>query len=100
MEFPQTPDEWITERWYKVITRTDPDLAWLPDRARRRIRDFEVVMNSRWPTTQDIRLAGWGRALLKTLSSWRYALGTYDFPVELRAAQKLARLRQPRLESL
>ncbi len=100
VEFPQTPDEWITERWYKVITRTDPDLVWLPDRARRRIRDFEVVMNSRWPTTQDIRLPGWGRTLLKSLSSWRYALGTYDFPVELRAAQKVARLRQPRLESL
>ena len=100
VEFPATPDEWLTDRWYKVITRTDPDLSWLPRRAKRRIRDFEVVMNSRWPTTQDIRLPRWGRAMLKTLSSWRYALGTYDFPIELRAAQKLARLRQPRLESL
>jgi anaerobic magnesium-protoporphyrin IX monomethyl ester cyclase len=98
--FPTTPDEWVTDRWYRLITRTDPELAWLPDRVKRRIRDFEVVMNSRWPTTQDIRLPGWGRTLLKALSSWRYALGTYAFPVELRAAQKLARLRQPRLESL
>jgi radical SAM superfamily enzyme YgiQ (UPF0313 family) len=98
--FPATPDEWITDRWYKLITRTDPDLAWLPPRVRRRIRDFEVVMNSRWPTIQDMRLPAWGRTLLKTLSSWRYALGTYDFPFELRVAQKLARLRQPRLESL
>ena len=98
--FPMTPDEWVTDRWYKLITRTDPDLAWLPRRVRRRIRDFEVVMNSRWPTTQDIRLSGWARTMLKSLSSWRYALGTYDFPLELRAAQKLARLRQPRLESL
>ena len=98
--FPATPDEWLTDRWYKVITRTDPDLAWLPPRVKRRIRDFETVMNARWPTTQDIRLAKWGRGMLKALSGWRYALGTYDFPVELRAAQKLARLRQPRLESL
>ena len=34
------------------------------------------------------------------LCSWRYALCAYDFPAELRFAQKLVRLRQPRLESL
>jgi hypothetical protein len=49
---------------------------------------------------QDMRLPGWGRALLQSLSSWRYAAGAYGFPGELRLAQKLVRLRQPRLESL
>ena len=66
----------------------------------RRIDNFELVINSRWPTVQDIHLPRWSRALLKSLSSWRYAVGAYDFPAELRAAQKLVRLRQPRLESL
>ena len=98
--FPATPDEWITERWYPYLIRTNPQLPWLPTHVKRRIRDFETVMNSRWPTSQDMRLPGWGRALLQSLSSWRYALGAYDFPAELRAAQKLVRLRQPRLESL
>ena len=98
--FPSTPDEWITDRWYPYLIRTDPNLSWLPPHVRRRIRDFETVINSRWPTTQDLRLSGWGRTLLKSLSSWRYALGAYDFPAELRLAQKLVRLRQPRLESL
>jgi radical SAM superfamily enzyme YgiQ (UPF0313 family) len=98
--FPSTPDEWITPRWYPYLIRTDPQLPWLPTHVKRRIRDFETVMNSRWPTTQDMRLPGWGRAVLQSLSSWRYALGAYDFPAELRFAQKLVRLRQPRLESL
>jgi radical SAM superfamily enzyme YgiQ (UPF0313 family) len=98
--FPATPDEWLTARWYPYLIRTDPQLPWLPERVKRRIRDFETVMNSRWPTTQDIRLPGWGRALLKSLGLWRYAAGVYDFPGELRLAQKLVRLRQPRLESL
>jgi radical SAM superfamily enzyme YgiQ (UPF0313 family) len=98
--FPRTPDEWVTEEWYKLLIRTDPDLPWLPAPVRQRIRDFETVMNSRWPTTQDLRLPGWGRAVLKSLSSWRYATGAYGHPAELRAAQKLVRLRQPRLESL
>ena len=100
IEFPRTPDEWITPRWYPYLIRTDPQLPWLPGKVKRRIRDFETVMNARWPTTQDMRLPDWGRALLKSLGSWRYALGAYDFPAELRLAQKLVRLRQPRLESL
>ena len=67
---------------------------------KRRLQDFETVMNSRWPTTQNMRLPAWGRTLLQSLSGWRYAMGAYDFPGELRLAQKLVRLRQPRLESL
>lgn len=98
--FPSTPDEWITPHWYAHLIRTDPQLPWLPPRVKRRIRDFETVMNSRWPTTQDMRLPAWGKAVLQSLSSWRYALGAYSFPAELRLAQKLVRLRQPRLESL
>ena len=100
IEFPASPDEWITPRWYPYLIRTDPQLPWLPPHVKRRIRNFETVMNSRWPTTQDMRLPGWGRTLLKSLGSWRYALGAYDYPAELRFAQKLVRLRQPRLESL
>jgi hypothetical protein len=38
--------------------------------------------------------------LLKGLGSWRYSLGAFDNPFELRWAQKIVRLRQPRLESL
>jgi radical SAM superfamily enzyme YgiQ (UPF0313 family) len=98
--FPRTPDEWVADEWYKLLIRTDPDLPWLPPRVRRRIRDFETVMNSRWPTTQDVRLPRWGRAILQTLSSWRYAAGAYAHPAELRFAQKLVRLREPKLESL
>jgi pyruvate-formate lyase-activating enzyme len=99
-QYPATPDEWATERWFNFAARTDPELPWLAPRVRRRIQDFETVMNARWPTTQDIRLTRWGRVLLKSLGSWRYATKAYDYPVELKLAQRLVRLRQPRLESL
>ena len=98
--FPTTPDEWATDRWYNFTVRTDPRLPWLPEPIRRRIDDFELVINSRWPTVQDIRLPGWGRTVLKSLSSWRYRLGIYRFPLELAWAQKLIDLRKPRVESL
>ena len=100
IEFPRTPDEWATERWFNFTIRNDPRLPWLPGAVKRRIDNFELVINSRWPTVQDIRLPKWGRMLLKSLSSWRYAFGFYDFPLELAWAEKFVALRKPRWESL
>jgi radical SAM superfamily enzyme YgiQ (UPF0313 family) len=100
IQFPQTPDEWASERWYNFTIRQDPRLPWLPGRIKRRIDNFELVINSRWPTVQDIRLPKWGRMLLQSLSSWRYATGFYDFPLELAWAEKVVSLRKPRWESL
>jgi radical SAM superfamily enzyme YgiQ (UPF0313 family) len=100
IQFPQTPDEWGSERWYNFTIRQDPRLPWLPGRIKRRIDNFELVINSRWPTVQDIRLPKWGRMLLQSLSSWRYATGFYDFPLELAWAEKFVSLRKPRWESL
>ncbi|HWB86678.1 MAG TPA: radical SAM protein [Bryobacteraceae bacterium] len=99
-QFPTTPEEWATERWLNFTIRTDPRLAWLPDPIKQRVDNFELVVNSRWPTVQDIRLPAWGRALLRTLSSWRYKFELYDHPVELEWCQKLVNLRKPRMESL
>ena len=100
IEFPRTPDEWATERWYNFTIRHDPRLPWLPARVKKQIDNFEMVINSRWPTIQDIKLPRWGRAMLRSLSLWRYAFGVYDFPLELRWAQRLIELRKPRWESI
>jgi radical SAM superfamily enzyme YgiQ (UPF0313 family) len=100
MHFPDTPDEWASERWFNFTIRKDPRLPWLPRTVKRRIDNFELVINSRWPTVQDIHLPRWSRVMLRSLSSWRYAAGFYAAPFELAWAQKLVALRKPRLESL
>jgi radical SAM superfamily enzyme YgiQ (UPF0313 family) len=100
IQLPRTPEEWANERWYNFTIRHDPRLPWLPRRVKDRIDNFELVISSRWPTVQDIQLPGWGRAILKALSSWRYRCGFYSWPVELMWAQRLIALRKPRLESL
>lgn len=100
IEFPRTPEEWATERWFNFTTRHDPNVAWLPRRLKRRIDNFELVVSSRWPTIQDIHLPRWGRKMLAGLSSWRYSLGFYSAPVELKWAQRVVAIRRPRLESL
>jgi len=100
IEFPKTPEEWASERWYNFTIRHDPHLPWLPRPVKEKIDNFELVVNSRWPTIQDIYLPRWGRSMLQSLSAWRYALGVYRFPFELAWAQRLVALRKPRLESL
>ena len=100
IQFPQTPDEWASPRWFEYTTRVNTRVPWLPSRIKRRIDNFELVVNSRWPTVQDIHLPRWSRVLLAGLSSWRYALGVYAFPFELQWAQDFVALRKPRLESL
>src|SRR5438477_1664100 len=100
IQFPTTPDEWATERWQRFATQKDPSTPWLRPRTKRLIDNFELVVSSRWPTVQDIRLPGWGRVALKALSDWRYRLRFYSLPFELKFAQRVIDLRKPKAESL
>ena len=100
IRFPTTPDEWTTERWQRFATQKDPGTPWLRLPTKRLIDDFELVVSSRWPTVQDIRLPAWGRWLLRILADWRYRLRMYRLPLELRWAQRLLELRKPKMESL
>jgi hypothetical protein len=70
-------------------------MPWLQDPLRRRISDFERVLNAYYPTTTDIRLTGPRRKLLRGLSAWRYNRGVYRFPLELRAAQRVFAYQRP-----
>jgi len=99
-QFPSTPDEWATDRWQRFATQKDPRTPWLKPRTKRLIDNFELVVSSRWPTVQDLRLPAWGRLALQTLSGWRYRLGIYAAPFELRWAQQFISLRKPKEESL
>ena len=99
-QFPETPDEWATERWQRFATQKDPKTPWLRPRTKQLIDNFELVVSSRWPTAQDIRLPKWGRLALKALSSWRYRLGIYSAPWELKWTQHIIDLRKPKAESL
>ena len=100
IQFPTTPDEWATERWQRFATQKDPQTPWLRPATKNLIDNFELVVSSRWPTVQDIRLPNWGRMALKALSSWRYRLGVYAAPFELKWMQQLIELRKPKAESL
>jgi radical SAM superfamily enzyme YgiQ (UPF0313 family) len=100
IQFPTSLEEWATERWLNFTLRKDPGLSWLPAGLKDQIDNFELVVNSRWPTIQDTRLPRWGRAMLQLLSGWRYRFEIYSHPFELSWAQRLIDLRKPKVESL
>jgi radical SAM superfamily enzyme YgiQ (UPF0313 family) len=93
--FPETLEAWASDEWARFALRRDPNISWVKDRTRRRIRDFETVINAYYPTVTDIRLQGPMRHLLRALSGWRYRFEVYQRPYELKALQRLVHYRRP-----
>jgi hypothetical protein len=94
-EFPRTLDEWAKADWIDFAQHRSADLPWLTDGVRRRLRNFQRVMHAAYPTTTDPRLTGARRAILRVLGGWRYALGFYRFPLELRVVERLLPYQRP-----
>jgi radical SAM superfamily enzyme YgiQ (UPF0313 family) len=93
--FPRTLEEWTSPDWREVSRRRSEKLPWIAPRQRRRIKNFERVLNAYHPTGTDPRLVGWRRSVLRALSGWRYKTGFYAAPYELRALQKLFGYQRP-----
>jgi anaerobic magnesium-protoporphyrin IX monomethyl ester cyclase len=93
--FPETLEEWASPAWAKFSMRRDPSTPWFKDTTRRRVRNFESVINAYYPTVTDMRLQGQWKRWLQLLSSWRYRMEYYDWPYELKALQRLVHYRRP-----
>jgi radical SAM superfamily enzyme YgiQ (UPF0313 family) len=95
-KFPETLDEWANDEWSKFALRRDPGLPWFKMSAHRRVRNFESVVNAYYPTVTDLRFQrGQMKSVLQALSGWRYKIGFYDWPYELKALQRLVHYRRP-----
>lgn len=93
--FPETLDEWIDERWQTFALRRDPRTPWSQGRIRRKVRNFETVLNAYYPTVTDMRLTGARRLLLRTTAAWRYHTRAHAMPLELNALQRVFRYQRP-----
>jgi radical SAM superfamily enzyme YgiQ (UPF0313 family) len=93
--FPRTLDEWATPEWQQLSMRRGDNIPWVRQDIRRRIRNFERVINAYYPTVTDARLTGLRRLLLRAAGAWRYALEWYDAPYELRALHRLLHYQRP-----
>ena len=93
--FPRTLDEWASPEWTQLSMRRGDNIPWVRSDVRRRVRNFERVVNAFYPTVTDSRLTGLRRLLLRAAGAWRYALQWYDAPYELRALHRLMQYQRP-----
>jgi hypothetical protein len=93
--FPGTLEEWATPEWQQLSMRRGDGIPWINSEVRRRIRNFERVINAFYPTVTDPKLTPVRRAALKAASAWRYALKFYDAPYELRALHRVMSYQRP-----
>jgi radical SAM superfamily enzyme YgiQ (UPF0313 family) len=97
-KFPERLEDWLDPAWAKFDLRKNPLTPWLTPAAVDRIKNFETVLNGRYPTVSDIKLNRAQRGVLRTVSSLRYRTGITRWPYEIKALQKLWRYRQPEIE--
>jgi radical SAM superfamily enzyme YgiQ (UPF0313 family) len=96
--FPETLEAWASPEWEQLSMRRGDNIPWMDPAVggvRRRVRDFERVVNAFYPTVTDLRLTGWRRAALKAASGLRYRLKWYGAPYELRAINRLVHYQRP-----
>lgn len=93
--FADSLEEWASPAWEQLAKRRGDGLPWVHTEVRRRVRNFERVVNAFYPTVTDPKLTRWRRAVLRTTSSWRYALRFYDAPYELHALQHFMSYQRP-----
>ena len=96
--FPEKLDDWISLEWENFDLRKNPLTPWIKPYMVNKIKDFETVLNGYYPTATDIRLSPLQKKLIKLISAWRYKLGFYAFPYEIKLLQKLWKYRQPEKE--
>ena len=94
-EFPTTLDEWADAEWVDFAQHRSAELPWLEDGVKRRISDFQRVLHATYPTVTDPRLKGARRIALRLAGSWRYHLGFYRFPLELKLLHRVFPYQRP-----
>jgi anaerobic magnesium-protoporphyrin IX monomethyl ester cyclase len=98
-QFPRTLDDWLRPEWQEFDLRRTAATPWITDEIVRRVRNFEQVLNARYPTVSDLRLTPRRRRVLSALGAWRYRYGVYARPFELRlVANRFFKYRRPEAE--
>ena len=96
-KFPERLEDWLDPVWENFDLRKNPLTPWLKPYMIDKIRNFETVLNARYPTVSDFRIRGLKKTTLNSLASWRYKTGLYHYPYEIKFFQKIWKYRQPEI---
>jgi len=97
--FPHTLEDWLDPQWEKFDLRKNPLTPWLTPKMVDRVKNFETVINARFPTATDPKITSFQKSFMKAVSGARYNLNLFKFPYELKVLQKFwLKYRQPETE--
>ena len=97
--FPKTLEDWLSPSWENFDLRKNPLTPWLTPEMVDKVKNFEIVLNFRYPTATDAKLSNVQRFVMKNISRVRYKSGIYKYPYELKALRKFwLRYQQPEIE--
>ncbi len=97
--FPENLEDWLSPEWENFDLRKNPLTPWLTSEMIDKIRDFETVLNSYYPTVSDFKLSRFQRQAMRWVSSLRYRKDLFRFPYELKVLQKFwLKYRRPEVE--
>jgi radical SAM superfamily enzyme YgiQ (UPF0313 family) len=96
--FPQKLEDWISPQWESFDLHRNPLTPWLTPEMVDKIHNFETVLNGYFPTVTDIRLNELKRKIIHWVSDFRYRMGFYHYPYEIKLLHRLWKYRQPETE--
>lgn len=98
-QFPEKLEDWLEQEWKGFDLRKNPLTPWLTAEMIDKIQNFEVVLNARYPTSQDVKLTDFQRKTISLLSKIRYQTNFFHFPYEIKFLQRFwLKYRQPEVE--
>jgi len=97
--FPMKLEDWLEPVWENFDLRKNPLTPWLKPRMVDKVKNFETVINARYPNATSINLTEFQKSTIRWAAKLRYKFKFYHFPYELKLMQKLwLRYRQPEIE--
>lgn len=98
-EFPQRLEDWLDPAWENFDLRKNPLTPWLTPEMVDKVKNFETVINGKFPTFTDAKITPFQRMVMGLVSSVRYKYGILKYPYEIKALQKFwLKYRQPEIE--
>ena len=98
-QFPEKLEDWLEQEWKGFDLRKNPLTPWITAKMIDKIQNFEVVLNARYPTSQDVKLTDFQRKTISLLSKIRYQTNFFHFPYEIKFLQRFwLKYRQPEIE--
>ncbi len=90
---PTSIEEWCEPAWVDWMTFEKPRTPWMNRRLWKRVANFQLVLESPFPSLHSSQINGWRRKLVQRLARRRWDEGRFKKPLLLRAARTWLRHR-------